>query len=534
MIHSKGKSLLWLGVLVLLLAPLALQAIPAMADGSDPSGWHIGTVDSSGYVGQYAYFSAGEPTSTPTTTPTATATPTSATVETPPGPNVLVNHDSPPAGSVADQQQPALAVAPDGAIHIAWADERFGHSDIFYANSTDGGATWSTNVRVNDDATVADQNSPALAVDEQGHVYIAWEDSRNSDYDIYYTRSIDGGMTFSANQRVNDDAGQGDQFDPAIAVGPDGTLHLAWQDGRNTIGYDIYYDRSTDGGATFSTNVQVNDETLGDQVDPAIGVDSTGGVHVAWADNRDGLYQIYYANSSDGGASFTASLLIGYGGVGNNITPALVTAGSNQVHVTWAQHLTDIPYWFPFIGPVWIPVYGVEIASSSDGGESFGEPQRVSDRYALNSSMQPDVAASNGVVHVVFYRDSYGDTVIEYDRSTDGGNTWGTDRPVDDGNCCPSLDVDTTNRIHAAWSDDRDGSQNIYYTGSTDEGQTFPPGIRVNDDAAPPPPTPTNTPTGTPTPTATPTLTATPGPTSTPTSTPACRLYLPLILKGTP
>ena len=45
MIHSKRKLLLWLGVLVLLLTPLAFQAPPAIAD-QDASGWHIETVDS--------------------------------------------------------------------------------------------------------------------------------------------------------------------------------------------------------------------------------------------------------------------------------------------------------------------------------------------------------------------------------------------------------------------------------------------------------------------------------------------------------
>ena len=419
-------------------------------------------------------------TGTTPSTPTYTPTPTPTAVETPPGSNVLVNHDPPPDGSLADQQQPALAVGSDGTIHIAWGDERFGNSDIFYARSADGGVSWSPNVRVNDDATVADQDFPTIAVDEHDHVHVAWEDSRNGDYDIYYAHSVDGGVSFSVNRRVNNDVGEGDQFDPAIAIGPDGTLHLAWQDGRNAIGYDIYYAISTDGGVTFSTNVRVNDETLGDQVDPDIGVDSTGRVHVAWADNRDGPYQIYYANSTDSGGSFSASQLIGYGGKGNNITPALAAVGSNQVHVAWVQHLTDIPYYIPGFGYIWIPVYGVEITSSSDGGESFGERKRVSDTYALNSSMRPDVAASNGVVHVVFYRDSYGDTVIEYDRSTDGGNTWGTDRTVGDGNCCPTLDM--TDRIHVAWSDYHDSSYNISYTQSTNGGQTFPAGIQVNDD----------------------------------------------------
>jgi hypothetical protein len=144
--------------------------------------------------------------------------------------------------------------------------------------------------------------------------------------------------------------------------------------------------------------------------------------------------------------------------------------------------LLDIPYYIPYVGLTWIPVYVVEITNSSDGGESFDGAQTVSDRYALNSSIRPDVSASHGAVHVVFYRSSYGDSVIEYDRSTDMGNTWGTDRLVSGGNCCPSLGIDTTNRIHVALSSYRDGSQDIFHTQSTDGGQTFSPGVGVNDD----------------------------------------------------
>jgi hypothetical protein len=52
MIHSKGKFLLKLGLLALLLAPLAQQATPTVAY-QDASGWHIETVDSKEDIGEY-------------------------------------------------------------------------------------------------------------------------------------------------------------------------------------------------------------------------------------------------------------------------------------------------------------------------------------------------------------------------------------------------------------------------------------------------------------------------------------------------
>jgi hypothetical protein len=48
--------------------------------------------------------------------------------------------------------------------------------------------------------------------------------------DIAFVRSTDGGTTWSAPLRVNDDALNNgkDQFTPALSAGPDGTLHLSW------------------------------------------------------------------------------------------------------------------------------------------------------------------------------------------------------------------------------------------------------------------------------------------------------------------
>ena len=47
---------------------------------------------------------------------------------------------------------PAFVVSPtNGNLYIAWADYRHGDSDIFFTSSTNGGTSWSTPVRLNDD-----------------------------------------------------------------------------------------------------------------------------------------------------------------------------------------------------------------------------------------------------------------------------------------------------------------------------------------------------------------------------------------------
>jgi hypothetical protein len=102
-------------------------------------------------------------------------------------------------------------------------------------------------------------NIPSAAADPlTGTLIVVWNDQLFGNPDILSIRSTDGGMTWSGPIRINDDAGTAAQFFPWIAFDPHGTAHVCWYD-RREDGYDIdvYYARSTDGGATFEENVRV-------------------------------------------------------------------------------------------------------------------------------------------------------------------------------------------------------------------------------------------------------------------------------------
>jgi len=147
---------------------------------------------------------------------------------------------------------PTAAVDSNGTFYVAWADGRNAGrgNDILYSRSTNG-STWSAPVMVNTDAGSADQLMPALSVGRDGAVSIAWLDNRNDvaniNYDVYMTRSIDG-VSFGANTRVtsvssnpnNDPRMQGtligDYFAMAVS---DGAVYPVWTDTRNN-NEDIY------------------------------------------------------------------------------------------------------------------------------------------------------------------------------------------------------------------------------------------------------------------------------------------------------
>lgn len=100
---------------------------------------------------------------------------------------------------------PSAAIGPDGAVTVIWEDGRFsakddqgGDADIAVSRSTDGGSTWSAPARVNDDrlGNGADQIQPWLAATEKGKLAAIFFDRRhdpsNTFLDTYVALSTDG------------------------------------------------------------------------------------------------------------------------------------------------------------------------------------------------------------------------------------------------------------------------------------------------------------------------------------------------------
>jgi hypothetical protein len=87
---------------------------------------------------------------------------------------------------------------------VVWNDQLLGDPDILAIRSDDGGDTWSAPVRVNDDPPGALQFFPWIAIDPQGYVHVVWYDRRHDDVDldVYYALSTDGGATFRPNRRI--------------------------------------------------------------------------------------------------------------------------------------------------------------------------------------------------------------------------------------------------------------------------------------------------------------------------------------------
>ena len=113
----------------------------------------------------------------------------------------------------------------------------------------------------------------------------------NNGTDVMFARSTDGGLTFSAPHRINDDPINHNKWHwfGTLAVAPNGRIDSVWFDTRNAANNtdsQVFYSYSTDGGVTWSPNVAVSDSfnpfegypkqnKLGDYI--TIVSDNTGG-----------------------------------------------------------------------------------------------------------------------------------------------------------------------------------------------------------------------------------------------------------------
>jgi hypothetical protein len=200
---------------------------------------------------------------------------------------------------------PVLAPRPDGYVFAAWWSRP--DDNLWVAASSDRGVTWSGLQRLNPEAESLPflgpwPAIPTIAAGAGGRVTVAWQDYASGDWDILLAHTDDDGETWSPPLRINDSP-LGDQFMPALAAGPDGSLHAAWYDSR-TGNVNLVYARSDDGGETWSTNVRVTSEEtpifhrrLGDYL--GLAVRSDGEAFMVWTDWRGSEQNIYFARSSD-------------------------------------------------------------------------------------------------------------------------------------------------------------------------------------------------------------------------------------------
>jgi hypothetical protein len=194
---------------------------------------------------------------------------------------------------VAKGSRPAIAT--DGssrlyAVFEGYDGDKKG-TDIFCSTSIDCGVSWSS--RQNISKMQSASECAAVAVEKSGAIDVVWS-SNGADLkssDIFFARSTDGAKTWS--EPINISNTPGPSVEPAIAIGPDDSIHVAFTD-TSTADYnkDILYVCSKNGETqsskvAFLPPVDVSN-TLGASTCPDLIVTPEGIVHAVWVDTTSG------------------------------------------------------------------------------------------------------------------------------------------------------------------------------------------------------------------------------------------------------
>jgi hypothetical protein len=287
-----------------------------------------------------------------------------------------------------DAAEPAMAVAPDGNVYVAWVEHRVKkEADVMLARLDAEGKAVAQPVRVNPRAGEASAwrgDPPTIAVAKDGAIYVGWTGRAGTEghaTNLFLSASRDGGKTFEQAVKVNDDQAQVVHGMHSLAVDTSGRIFLAWLDERSVrmetdgkvdehkmeANREVYAASSTDGGRTFSQNRLVAREAC-PCCKTAVAVANDGRLYVAWRQVLPGNYRhIAVAASSDAGQTFSEPVIASddrWMIAGCPVSgPALVAAADNSLRVLWYS-----------AGEAGSP--GLYWSQSVDGGKSF-TPRRV-------------------------------------------------------------------------------------------------------------------------------------------------------------
>lgn len=298
-----------------------------------------------------------------------------------------------------------------------------------------------------------DAAEPAIAADADGNIYVVYvEHGANKAADVYLQKFSSDAKSIGERVRINSDAGQATAWrgdPPTIKLGKDQTVYVGWtarvessKEGAN----NLYLSVSGDGGKTFKAPLKVNDDQP-----PAVHgmhaleVDKNGHIYFAWLDERylqnqsplvskpmdmsqmennsgamkhqhsEANREVYFAVSADGGLSFSPNKRIA-----ENVCPcckvSMAAAPDNRLYVSWRQVLEgDFRH--------------IAVSSSIDGGNSFSPLTIVSnDQWQIAgcpvSGAAMTVDKSNNLEILWYTAGAAGPPGIYQSESQDGGRSF--------------------------------------------------------------------------------------------------------------
>ncbi len=294
-------------------------------------------------------------------------------------------------------------------------------------------------------------DDPTVAVGDGGLIAVAWAEQTRRDV-LFQVFDTKGAALLAAPVNVSRNA-EIFSWLPRVALAAEDptVVYVVWQElifSGGSHGGDIFFARSTDGGRSFETPVNLSSSITGDgkgrvsldrwdngSLDVVAG--PPGEIHVAWTEYEGALW---YRRSSDRGRTFTERIRIAGDRAAPARAPSLAVSGED-VHLSWTVIEGAAP--------------GIRLATSSDGGATFGAPVVVGEKNVPADA--PKLAVDGeGTVHLVYaempLRSVHGSGIL-YTRRPVGAETFAAPRRITRSGSAgyPSLAIDREAGVYVAW-----------------------------------------------------------------------------------
>jgi hypothetical protein len=290
---------------------------------------------------------------------------------------------------------------------------------IFVRRSLDGGKTWEANAISVDEqptrAVMPFEDKPYLVADNNpaspyvGNLYVGWTEFTLEKTVILFSRSTNGGKTWSPPQEIStheglprDDTGAVEGF--TAAAGSDGALYVAWADGST-----IAMTTSQDGGATFTPSRAILDTAPSyygvEAVErangfPQLGMDPKNNrLFITFSDYRNGDVDVFCATSTDRGTTWSPAVRVNndplHNGTDQFFQWLAVDPADGAANVVFYDRRKDPNN----------RALSVVLARSTDGGQTFANYTWAVPPFDPEGNFIGDysgIAALNGRVYAVW------------------------------------------------------------------------------------------------------------------------------------